>query len=161
MRERKHSPESHSLQMESSGNHYYLLRARTSRAALWGTGKLIVFFQPIFFIPWFAIHVDFLLSGVYICSFKNVGKALLWQAVIQWKLLFQSWPCIASCPLICHQLPPVFCEVFPSLLRVAQQKVSSQRAPITIEPVQVCLMETFLLQSLSHSFYLSHKTSSV
>lgn len=47
------------------------------RAARWGTGKLIVFFQPIFLIPWFTIHVNFLLSGVYICSFKNVGKVLL------------------------------------------------------------------------------------
>lgn len=55
------------------------------RAAPWAIGKLIIFFQPIFFIPWFTIHIHFLLSGVYVCSFKNVGKALSWQAVIQCK----------------------------------------------------------------------------
>lgn len=74
---------------------------------------------------------------------------------------FRDGPCVASCPLICHQLPPVFCEVFASLLTVAQQKVSSCGAQITVEPVRISLMETFLLQTLLHSFYLSHKTSSV
>lgn len=51
--------------------------------------------------------------------------------------------------------------VFASLLTVARQKVSSYGAQITVEPVRICLMETFLLQTLLHLFYLSHKTSSV
>lgn len=50
---------------------------------------------------------------------------------------------------------------FLLLLTVAGQKVSSYGAQITVEPVQICLMETFLLQTFLHSFYLSHKTSSV
>lgn len=46
------------------------------RAAPWVTGKSIIFFQPTFSFPCSPFKLNFLVSVVYNCSFKN-GKSCL------------------------------------------------------------------------------------
>lgn len=75
---------SHSLQIESPGDHEVgfsveswdfpglLLRAQENPS---------FFSSPFFPFPGLPLKLNFLLSAVYLCSFKNVGKVLSWQAV--------------------------------------------------------------------------------
>lgn len=60
-----------------------LLRAGISQGCSLGHRKIHHFLPAHFFsFPGSPLKLNFLLSAVYVCSFKNVGKALSWQAVI-------------------------------------------------------------------------------